>query len=208
MNQHEEETVPVALRQMLAQIDPGRMWKETHHLCSEPFAGRRVGTQGHALATHWLLQQFEQVGWHVSAQSFTLTAPVLEVSASPLLAQLDTAGTVVRQFSPRTEFCGHPRSAPHPAVIEGPAIVSSKGGSVQGAWVILEHVPAGSDLTTLAERLAELGAIGLLTPLYATAQGYLVKRVMAGQRWLFLSSQYVPICCLHLQEARFGPRCQ
>lgn len=50
----------------------------------------------------------------------------------------------------------------------------------QGAWVILDAVPQGNGFTELADRLATQGAIGLLAPLYANADSYLVKRIMAA----------------------------
>jgi len=53
-------------------------------------------------------------------------------------------------------------------------------GNMRGAWVMLEAVPQGSGLTELADRLAARGALGLLTPLYANADGYLIKRTMAA----------------------------
>jgi Zn-dependent M28 family amino/carboxypeptidase len=46
--------------------------------------------------------------------------------------------------------------------------------------VILDAVPQGRGFTDLTARLAAQGAIGLLTPLYANADGYLVKRITAA----------------------------
>jgi aminopeptidase YwaD len=86
----------------------------------------------------------------------------------------------MRTLVHRTEFCEHPRSATHPDPIEGRAIPLSEADSVEGAWVILEAVPVGSAFTKLAAQLARQGAVGILTPLSATAEGYLVKRIMAG----------------------------
>lgn len=45
---------------------------------------------------------------------------------------------------------------------------------------MLDAVPQGSGFTELANQLADRGAIGLLTPLYANTDGYLVKRIMAA----------------------------
>jgi hypothetical protein len=41
-------------------------------------------------------------------------------------------------------------------------------------------VPQGNDFTELAEKLAAQGALGLLAPRHATADGYLIKRISAA----------------------------
>ncbi|GHO84102.1 M28 family metallopeptidase [Dictyobacter formicarum] len=46
--------------------------------------------------------------------------------------------------------------------------------------MILDAVPQGSAFTDLVTSLASQGAIGVLTPLYASAYGYLTKRIIAG----------------------------
>jgi hypothetical protein len=71
MIQH-DHAAPLALATLLATIDPGRMLADTRHLCSIEFAGRRVGTDGHARASGRLTSPFRQVGWRVATQEFAL----------------------------------------------------------------------------------------------------------------------------------------
>jgi hypothetical protein len=120
----------------------------------------------------------------VSTQAFSLTAPVLALENPLLLEQVAPNGSVARVFAHRTEFCEHPRSASHPAILEGSVVSLADAGdeqppTYQGKWVRLDAVPQEEELTTLAAYLAQQGAIGLLAPITATAEGYLVKRIQA-----------------------------
>jgi aminopeptidase YwaD len=169
---------PPGLSAALAAIDPTRMLALTARLCAPDFAGRQVGTEGHARASTFLLEQFRQAGWDVSTQDFLVPVPVVDLVAPPHLAHVALDGSVLRVFVHRTEFCEHPRSAFAPEITKGPAVArASQASEVQGAWVILDAVPQGNNLTELAERLAAQGAIGLLAPRYANADGYLIKRI-------------------------------
>ena len=171
---------PPTLTRWLSTIERERMLADTRILCDSPFTGRRVGTAGHARASAWLMQQFQQLGWEVSTQDFPLTMPVLEVSSPLQCIQYSTEGDLLRALHHRSEFCEHPRSAFSPELKQGMATRLSETTNYRDAWVVLEAVPPGSALTELAARLAAQGAVGLLAPLYPGSDGYLVKRVMAG----------------------------
>lgn len=178
-----EQAAPPNLLVALTLLDPVRMMEHTHQLCAPAFAGRRVGTQGHAGATDFLVEQWKNLGWETTTQAFPLSAPAVEQSAPLLLEQVTSAGKVIHTFVQRTEYSEHPRSAFQPEITEGRVVAFSEEGAIgryQGAWVALDTVPQGVAFTTLANELALQGAIGLFTPLYATADGYLVKRVIAS----------------------------
>lgn len=174
-------SLPAELSTALATLDPARMLNLTATLCAPDFAGRRVGTEGHARASTFLLDQFRKTGWGVSTQDFPVTTPVVEIVAPLHLAQLHPDGSPSRIFAHRTEVCEHPRSASASETLEGPAVAfPTPTHDIQGTWVILDAVPQGGDFTELAEQFAAQGALGLLVPLYANADGYLVKRIMAA----------------------------
>lgn len=174
-------SLPAELSIALAVLDSARMMELTSMLCAPDFAGRRVGTEGHARASAFLLDQFRQAGWDVSMQDFSVTTSVVDVVAPPHLAQIHPDGSPSRIFAHRTEFCEHPRSAAAPETLEGPAVAFPTSiHEVQGTWVILDTVPQGGDFTELARQLTAQGALGLLTPLSANADGYLIKRIMGA----------------------------
>jgi aminopeptidase YwaD len=165
----------------LAALDEARMMALTATFCASDFAGRQVGTQGHARASAFLRNQFRQAGWDVGIQDFAVPVSVVDLSAPPHLAQCDLDGSMRRVFAHRTEFCEHPRSASAPEITEGPVAARiSPASEMQGAWVMLETVPQGSDFTELAEELAAQGVIGVLAPRSANADGYLIKRITAA----------------------------
>ena len=126
-------SLPTGLSTALAALDEARMLALTATLCAPDFAGRLVGTEGHARASAFLRDQFRQADWAVSIQDFSVTAPVVELMAPLHLAQL----------------------------------------------ALLDTVPQGNGFTDLADQLAKQGAISFLTPLYANADGYMVKRITA-----------------------------
>lgn len=65
--------------------------------------------------------------------------------------------------------------------MEGPVVAwTTQASDIQGAWAALETVPQGNDFPNLAEGLAAQGAIGLLAPRNANADGYLIKRITAA----------------------------
>src|SRR5216683_2217090 len=169
--------LPQEMVTALGTLDPVRMLTHTQILCAPDFAGRRVGTEGHARASAFLLEQFRQCGWEASTQEFPLTTPVVDLVAPLELVQLARDGSVLRAFAHRTEFCEQPRSASAPEAREGSVIVLADQTARAGTWVMLEAVPQGNALTELAEQLASQGARGILAPLYANADGYLVKRI-------------------------------
>lgn len=173
---------PSELSAALAAIDPTRMLALTARLCAPDFSGRQVGTGGHARASAFLLEQFAQRGWDVRTQNIPVPIPVVDLVAPPHLAQCAPDGSVRRVFVHRTEFCEHPRSAFAPEITEGLVVAQTArwAHEVRGAWVMLESVPQGNDFTTLAQRLAAQGAVGLLAPRSANADGYLIKRITAA----------------------------
>ena len=75
----------------------------------------------------------------------------------------------------RTEFSEHPRSATVLEARAGQVVTLSEQTRRAGAWIALEAVPQGEELTALATQLARQGAFGLLAPRYPTAESYLVK---------------------------------
>ncbi|GHO48766.1 M28 family metallopeptidase [Ktedonospora formicarum] len=177
------DTLSSELMAALALLDPARMMEHTRRLCAPAFTGRRVGTEGHHQATRYLLETLQAFGWKPRTHAFPIATPVLELEAPLVLEHMTLAESVARVFAHRTEFCEHPRSASHPGLLEGQIMVLPEDGLLnvcQGKWVLLEVVPQGEDLTVLAAQLAEHGALGLLTPLYATAEGYLVKRIVSA----------------------------
>ncbi|GCE12446.1 M28 family metallopeptidase [Tengunoibacter tsumagoiensis] len=177
-----EQAAPPDLLAALTLLDPGRMMEHTRQLCAPAFTGRRVGTQGHAGATDFLLKQWQYLGWKAQTQIFPLSAPVVEQATPLLLEQITDEDEVLRTFVQRTEYCEHPRSAFQPEITAGSVVLFSDEKaleSYQGTWVALHAVPLGTAFTTLASELAQQGALGLFTPLYANANGFLVKRLIA-----------------------------
>src|SRR5258707_3222028 len=100
--------MPADLADALASIDPARMLTHTQRLCAPDFAGRLVGTEGHARASTFLAEQLRQPGWNVTTQEFPITALVLDLTALPTLTQIAADGSVLRIFAHRTEFSEHP----------------------------------------------------------------------------------------------------
>jgi hypothetical protein len=174
-------TFPSQLTNVLNAADPQRMFADTETLSASAFAGRRVGAPGHAEATFWLIDRFHEAGWETHPQPFALTTPVLDVWAPLTLTALSPEGEIVRTLTPRTEFCEHPRSGTKAQAVQGRVVPLAFDHDPTGCWIALDAVPQGEALADLATRLAEQGALGLLTPLSPRANGFLSKRVMAGE---------------------------
>jgi aminopeptidase YwaD len=172
--------VPEELKTALAVLDPARMLTLTERLCAPAFAGRRVGTEGHARASAFLVEQFCQVGWTVTTQGFAVPASVPELTNLPTLEQRTPDGAWAHQLIHRTGLSEHPHSAAAPEGREGLVVALADQARHAGAWIALETIPQGEELAALAEQLAGQGAIGLLAPRYATAEGYLIKRSTAA----------------------------
>lgn len=128
---------PSALSEWLSHISRERVLAHTRTLCDLPFAGRRVGTEGHERASAWLIQQLRQEGWEVTTHPFSLTMPVLEVSAPLQFTQRSAEGELIRTLHHRTKFCEHPRSAFHSDLAQGTVMPLSETGDHRGAWVVL-----------------------------------------------------------------------
>lgn len=172
--------VPEVLKTALAVLDPARMLTLTEQLCVPDFAGRRVSTAGHARASAFLVKRFRQSGWTVTTQAFAVPASVPELTSLPTLEPCTSDGTPARLLAHRTEFSEHPRSAAVPESREGLVVALADQARRAGAWIALEAIPQGEELTALTAQLANQGALGLLAPHYATAEGYLVKRLTAA----------------------------
>lgn len=169
---------------ILNTLDLRRIERDLEQLCSDAFAGRRVGTAGHDLAQAWLIQRMTEIGLATSVFDFVVNPPVLDLYDLPTLTLFDDAGQVQRSLQHRIDFGEHPRSAEQPKAILGQVVRYGDSpfvDSVQGAWVVLEAVPQGQGLSDLVIELQQQGAIGLLVPQHPNQAGYLSKRIMAGQ---------------------------
>jgi aminopeptidase YwaD len=151
--------------------------RDLAHLCGAAFAGRRVGTEGHARAQTWLMERFQQERLEMTVYEVPLEVPVLDVYALPHLFLLGENGAVLDSLTYRTAFCEHPRTVHHPEAVQGVARPWQDSTEVHGAWVILDAVPQGQAFTALAEDLARQGAIGVLLPMHPGPEGYLTKRI-------------------------------
>lgn len=71
-------TVPEELKTALEVLDPARMLMLTERLCAPDFAGRRIGTEGHARASAFLIEQFRRdqpFSWGESQSSHLHCSP-------------------------------------------------------------------------------------------------------------------------------------
>ena len=136
-------------------------------LCSDSFAGRRVGSAGHDRARDWLAEALAEAGARVELRLFSAEADVLDLVEQPVVL-VDHA----RALAHRTEVAEHPASASFDRVA---GRVAPPRGDVGGAWVALEEV---GDLEAHAVQLAERRAAGILAP-QRPFDGYLAKRIVA-----------------------------
>lgn len=171
------DSMPADLAAALAAIDPARMFEHTRRLSAPDFAGRRVGTEGHARASTFLLEQWRQYGWEAETREFSLPGPIVNLLTPPQFEQLAPDGSVLRALTHRVEFCEHPFSADAPESREGPVVDLADQDAQAGAWVTLEEVPPRVEFAKLARQLVKQGAIGILASLPDTEHGYLVKRL-------------------------------
>lgn len=161
-------------------INLSRIRDDLRQLCSDAFEGRRVGTQGHDHVQVWLTECFTALGLETTVFGFTLATPVLHLDATPALI-IDEAGANgdSRILEHGREFREHPRSAHHPASLAGVVVPLGQVGDRDGVWALLDTVPQGEALASLANELACQGVIGLLTPQHPGSHGYLTKRIVA-----------------------------
>jgi aminopeptidase YwaD len=165
---------------LLDAFDTQRVEQELATLCAAPFAGRRTGTAGHERAQAWLIQRFQEHGLSSALFEFTLDTPVLDFSVLPTLTLLGEDHTPLSPLTHRTEFCEHPRSAYQAEEVEGVVRHLDEQTDFQGAWIMLEAVPRGQAFLTASQQWRAQGAVGILTPQYPGAEGYLVKRIVAA----------------------------
>lgn len=168
---------------LLARLDLERMEGDLRRLSAEEFAGRRIGTDGHERAKEWLLGRFGNLGLDTSTFRFSLPHAVLDVPEPPTLFVAEGEGSNGEPswcpLEHRVDFAEHPRSAERTTPVSGIAR-RADAPDLRGAWAILEAVPRGEAFATLAEELEGRGAVGVLSPQRATADGFLLKRVVAG----------------------------
>jgi hypothetical protein len=173
------QSAPLLIQELVANFDRTRAQHDLTTLCAPAFAGRRIGTDGHERAHHWLTETLRALGLTVTTFDFTLEQPVLDLYAPPTLEGLDVDGRVQRPFLHRREFAEHHRSADCARAITGLARPWRDDSDLRGAWVMLENVPQSQELAALAEQLARQSAVGLLLAQAVGSDGYLIKRVMA-----------------------------
>lgn len=168
---------PQQVRALAEAFDLPQALRDLAHLCGAAFAGRRVGTAGHARAQTWLMERFQQERLEMSVFEVPLEVPILDVYALPQLFLLGEDGAVLDSLTYRTAFCEHPRTAHHPEVVQGIARRWQDSTGVRSAWVILDAVPQSQVFTALAKDLVRQGAIGVLFPMHPGPEGYLTKRI-------------------------------
>ncbi|TMD14994.1 MAG: Zn-dependent exopeptidase M28 [Chloroflexi bacterium] len=143
-------------------------------LCSEEYAGRRVGTEGHDRAQRWLLDQLAASGYATRLLKFDAPdVQVLDLWAPPTLAVLNGGE---RHLTHRVEFVENPRSAPAAEPRSGMAR-ASLGELSAGEWLAAPQV---DDLESLAARLAPKDVLGILVPVRAGGTGFFAKRVSSA----------------------------
>lgn len=172
--------VPTPVEALLDAFDLQRVEQDLAILCAAPFAGRRTGTAGHERAQAWLLQRFQGHGLSATLFKFMLDTPVLDFSVLPTLTLLREDRTPLSPLTHRTEFCEHPRSAYQAEEVEGIVRHLDERTDLQGAWIMLGAVPQGQAFLTASQQWRARGAVGILTPQYPGAEGYLVKRIFAA----------------------------
>jgi hypothetical protein len=166
MMPHITTAPPRAVQALLNELNINHAASVLHALCSDLFAGRRIGTRGHDLAQAWLQQQMGKQGLDVKLFPFTQAAAVLNLRSLPEF-HIKSTGWALEY---RHEFQEHPLSKFQDTPIEG---VAFQGTPRQG-WMISSSLP---DAQTLSEWLAA-GVIGMLVPQHSGSDGYLPKRIM------------------------------
>jgi aminopeptidase YwaD len=169
---------PAPLQALLTTLDRTGMQRDLVRLCAADFAGRRIGTDGHDRAAAWLAARMDALGLAVEPFEFTLDLPVLTLSGAPTVAIWKEDELSWAPLTHRQDFAEHPASAECPQPITGQARRWQAGADVREAWIILDSVPPHEALQALGTQLAAQGAVGLLLPQDATAEGYLGKRVV------------------------------
>jgi aminopeptidase YwaD len=169
---------PGGLASIVGSFAVGEARAALETLSSKRFAGRRLGTSGHDRARVWLVAKMIALGLQVDVSEFDVHG-ILDLSATPSLDILEANGIPPGALEHRVAFAEHPRSAFLATPLQGVARHLDGVGNA-GDWVILEAVPQGQWLPDLAHQLALTRAVGILTPQFPAADGYLSKRVIGG----------------------------
>lgn len=170
----------IAQKYLPSMVENFGMSQANEHLvklCSAEFEGRRVGTAGHERAQAWLLEQLQAI--NLTTEIVTVpSVTVRDLYAPPTLARHTSDGRLIQTYRHRSEFSEQLRSADQPGPIQGLA-TRATSGNLRDTWVMLDTLPKGQDLTRLAERLRDHGAIGILVSQQATSAGYFPKQLMS-----------------------------
>jgi aminopeptidase YwaD len=170
--------MPGGLASIVGSFAVGEARAALEALSSKRFAGRRLGTSGHDRARDWLVARMTALGLKVDVTEFDVHG-ILDLSAEPSLEILEGSGIPPGAREHRVAFAEHPRSASLATPLQGVARHLDGAGNA-GDWVILEAVPQGQGLPDLAHQLALTRAVGILTPQFPVADGYLSKRIVGG----------------------------
>jgi hypothetical protein len=161
-------------------FDPRRVRETLADLSSDAFAGRRIGTPGHAAAVERLMTHVHQLGLDAHIQAVP-AGPVRTLLSRPTLSlgeqHSDLPGRRHRTASlvHRRHFAEHPRSALGEWPIEGICRPASRAR--QGDWALVSDEAA---LTREAGTLIEAGVAGILVPQAPGPDGWLAKRLLGG----------------------------
>jgi len=170
--------MPDALAAIVGSFAVGEARATLEALSAKRFAGRRLGTGGHDRARDWLVTRMIALGLEVDVSHFDVHG-ILDLSAEPSFEILEGRRVPRGALEHRVAFAEHPRSAPLASSVVGPARHLDGLGNA-GDWVISEAVPQGPSLLDWAHRLALTRAVGILTPQFPAADGYLSKRIVGG----------------------------
>src|SRR5260370_24529170 len=171
--------MPDALAAIVGSVAVGEARATLEALSAKRFAGRRLGTGGHDRARDWLVARMIALGLEVDVSHFDVHG-ILDLSAEPSFEIIEGRRVARGALEHRVAFAEHPRSAPFASAVVGAARHLDGLGNA-GDWVISEAVPQGQSLLDRAHRLALTRAVGILTPQFPTADGYLSKRVGGGK---------------------------
>src|SRR5258708_456349 len=141
------------------EFDVSRAQAALRELCSEAFAGRRIGTPGHNMAQAWLLEQMTAMKLTTHMFKFTAKGAVIALAALPQVDVVSPDGTR-RSLEYRREFQEHPQSAFQQAVVEGIAYRGTNGIQPNKSWIILDTPPTAK----IVEQFVQSGVAGLLLP--------------------------------------------
>ena len=166
--------LPEAVHRLTEEFSTDRAQAALRELCSDAFAGRRIGSPGHDLAQAWLLEQMTELKLRTEVFSFTAEASVLALTALPQFEVVSPDGTR-QNLEYRREFQEHPQSAFQQTVVEGVAYRESSNTRLNKGWLILDTVPTAA----VVEQWVQRGVVGLLLPQHVGPQGYLPKRMIA-----------------------------